>query len=156
MTVLSHPPHRRLANSVFLGGSIEMGRARDWQAEATELLAPYFSVIYNPRRPDWDSSWEQSINNSNFKEQVDWELDMIDAATWVLFNFEPDTISPITLMELGHRKENVVVVCPPGYFRKGNVDIYCRRNNIPVCTKLDEACEYLRIMVRNETLRTFR
>lgn len=151
MAIVSHPPHRRLANSVFLAGSIEMGKARDWQAEAIKLLDDHFAVIYNPRRPDWDSSWEQSIQNVEFRRQVDWELDMIAAADWVLFNFEPDTIAPISLMELGSRVDNVVVCCPDEYFRKGNVDIFCYRHKIPVFLDLDRACAYLKGKVE-ETL----
>jgi hypothetical protein len=155
MTVISYPPLRRVANSLFLGGSIEMGKARDWQAEAIELLKNHFSVIYNPRRPDWDSSWEQDISNPYFKEQVDWELDMIEIATWVLFNYEPDTISPISLLENGRRVDNVVVVCPPGYFRKGNVDIFCRRHDIPVYHELEKAASFLRAQVFREVAGTY-
>lgn len=51
---------------VFLAGSIEMGEAEDWQAQVVKELSDY--TILNPRRGDWDSSWEQSINNPHFKE----------------------------------------------------------------------------------------
>lgn len=39
---------------VFLGGSIDMGGAPDWQAAMTSALADMDVVILNPRRPDWN------------------------------------------------------------------------------------------------------
>ena len=130
------PPHVRfkpaldISPSVFLAGSIEMGLAEDWQARAIEVLHAYASVIYNPRRADWDSSWVQSIDNPQFTGQVNWELDMIAKADHVLFYFDPQTKAPITLMELGlctGRGRSISVCCPEGFWRKGNVDIVCER-----------------------------
>jgi hypothetical protein len=31
-------------------------------------------LVLNPRREDWDSSWIQSIDNPQFREQVEWEI----------------------------------------------------------------------------------
>ncbi len=120
--------------SVFLGGSIEMGAAPDWQAAMIRDLAPVTSVIYNPRRDDWNSSWEQSIDNPDFNVQVNWEMDMIEEAEIVILYFAPETKSPITLLELGFvagwRPIATRVCCPTGFWRKGNVDIVCERNGI--------------------------
>lgn len=134
------PPSRRFRSptqsypSIFLAGSIEMGAAEDWQAKAIEMLSPNASVIYNPRRPDWDSSWEQEIGNPEFNGQVNWELDMIEQANYVLMYFDPATKAPISLMELGYcgaiKPAHTYVVCPEGYWRKGNVDILCERTGI--------------------------
>ena len=120
---------------VFLAGSIEMGKAEDWQsALAQRLLAVDPSlVVANPRRSQWDASWEQSIHHDRFKEQVDWELDHIESSDLVIFYLQPNTYSPITLLELGkHLARNdavtsTLVCCPPGFWRKGNVDIVCAR-----------------------------
>lgn len=129
----SYAAHQGKA-SVFLGGSIEMGKAVDWQKQIAEALSSSDILILNPRRDNWDSSWEQSIDNPQFREQVEWELDALDAADVVVFYFDANTKSPITLMELGlHAAENpekVVVCCPEGFWRKGNVDIVCRRYGV--------------------------
>ena len=61
--------------SVFLAGSIEMGKAENWQDKVERLLANEDIIIYNPRRDDWNSSWVQSKDNPQFREQVEWELD---------------------------------------------------------------------------------
>lgn len=124
--------------SIFLAGSIEMGVAENWQDRVINDLRRRNVTIFNPRRADWDASWVQSINNPQFNEQVTWELDHLTTADIAIFYFDPTTKSPITLMELGlvasqHSLETeVVVCCPPGFWRKGNVDILCDRYDIPV------------------------
>src|SRR5436309_2729618 len=127
-----HPiPVTRLAK-VFLAGSIEMGTAVNWQSFVCEHLANANMLLLNPRRDDWDSSWEQSIENPEFVAQVIWELDAMERADIVLMHFEPGTKSPITLLELGLLKDNpgLVVHCPEGFWRKGNVDIVCQRYGV--------------------------
>lgn len=130
---------------VFLAGSIEMGAAEDWQEEITHKLSHLEDlVILNPRRDDWDSSWEQSIENEKFYEQVEWELNAMDDANMIFMHFDPKTKSPITLLELGlhaNMEENLIVHCPEGFWRKGNVDIVCQRHNCSVVDSIDEAVE---------------
>jgi len=41
--------------SVFLGGSVEMGKAVDWQKEVIKALKDKQIIFLNPRRNDWDS-----------------------------------------------------------------------------------------------------
>src|SRR6478736_592421 len=89
--------------TVFLGGSIEMGAAEDWQVEITDLIEKNCDnvTILNPRRDNWDPSWKQSKDNPLFKEQVTWELDGLENSDIQIFYFAPNTKSPITLLELG-------------------------------------------------------
>jgi len=136
--------------TIFLAGSIEMGKAEDWQTRITKDLIEKFSNIYivNPRRKDWDSSWEQKIDNPQFNEQVTWELSNIENSTIVMYYFDKKTQSPITLAELGFAAgkfpEKAVVICPEGYFRKGNVDIICDRYGIDQVETLDELPDLLK------------
>jgi hypothetical protein len=128
--------------SVFLAGSIEMGVAEDWQARVSAALAELDVLVLNPRRANWDASWEQKIDNPPFREQVEWELDALDAADIVLMYFSPETKSPITLLELGvHAAANpqkLLVCCPEGFWRKGNVDIVCNRYGARQVPTLEE------------------
>ena len=122
------------SQSVFLAGSIEMGVAEDWQQVVTAQLEDTDITIYNPRRDEWDSSWEQSIENPVFRQQVEWELAAQEMADMIIMYFAPSTQSPITLLELGlfaHSKK-LVVCCPEGFWRKGNVDVVCNRYGIPM------------------------
>lgn len=127
--------------TIFLAGSIEMGKAIDWQKETEKILEPYLGTIFNPRRDDWDSSWEQTIKNKQFKEQVTWELDHLDDADFILLYFAPDTQSPISLVEFGaHYKDGkIFVACPKGWWRRGNIEVMCDRAGIPLYETLDEA-----------------
>ena len=129
--------------SIFLAGSIEMGKAEKWQDTFTKGFEDENVVIYNPRRDDWDSSWVQSIKNKQFNKQVTWELTHLEDADLIVVYFDPKTMSPITLMELGlHAGNNIVVCCPEGYERKGNVDIVCERYHIPQVKDLDSLIKY--------------
>ena len=136
-----------LEPTVFLAGSIEMGAAEDWQKKVEKALARLPVVIFNPRRDDWDSSWEQSITNPEFNHQVNWEMDHLEDADFVFFYFAPDTKSPISLLELGLQSgsgyRRLVICCPDGFWRKGNVDIVCKREGWEVFTDLDEAIDEL-------------
>ena len=116
---------------IFLCGSIEMGKAENWQKIIVGALSPFDVLILNPRRDDWDNSWIQSIENKQFREQVEWELKAQEDADIIVINFDPTTKSPITLLELGlfHNKK-MLVSCPKEYFRRGNVEIVCKRYNI--------------------------
>ncbi len=134
--------------TIFLAGSIEMGIAENWQTKiVNSLKSNPFCAIFNPRRDNWDSSWEQKESNSQFNEQVTWELDYIDKADLVLFYFDPNTKSPVTLLELGialASKKNMIVCCPEGFYRKGNVDITCSKFGVKVYSKIDEVISILR------------
>lgn len=118
--------------SIFLAGSIEMGKAIPWQDALISRLDPNSEVtIYNPRRPDWDSSWVQEKTNIKFREQVEWEHKRILHSDLVIFVFDPNTKSPITLQEhgmvsgriMGGSNQTMYIYCPAGFWRKGNVDI---------------------------------
>ena len=124
--------------SVFLAGSIEMGKAEMWQAKFEQALADLSITILNPRREEWDASWEQSITNPLFREQVEWELDGLERADVVAMYFEPTTQSPITLLELGliARSQKSIVCCPQGFWRRGNVEVICARFQIPLVPDL--------------------
>jgi Nucleoside 2-deoxyribosyltransferase like len=131
------PPHSlsQLQNkfSIFLAGSIEMGSAENWQAKIENALKDYESIcILNPRRENWDSSWKQEKSNPKFREQVNWELEGLEKANLIVFYFAPETKSPISMLELGlfAHSNKLIVCCPQGFWRKGNIDIVCERYNI--------------------------
>jgi nucleoside 2-deoxyribosyltransferase len=128
---------------VFLAGSIEMGKAELWQQKVAAALTDIDGlVIFDPRRDDWDSTWVQDPTpGSQFNTQVEWELKRIAESDLVLFYFDPATQSPITLLELGAclgSGKKVIVCCPDGYFRKGNVVITCRKFGFGVYNSIEE------------------
>jgi len=141
-------PHkftRSIKPMIFLSGSIEQGKAIDWQDQVVKSLQAEDIIILNPRRKNWNSSLEQNINNPQFKEQVEWELKALEYADIILVYFDKNTKSPITLLELGlyAKSGKIVVCCPKGFWRKGNVDILCARYNIPQVLNLKKLCKYI-------------
>ena len=130
---------------IFLAGSIDMGSAIDWQAEIVTRMADQEVTILNPRRDDWDSSWEQTIEHTQFREQVEWELKGLERAEKILMYFAPGTKAPITLLEMGlfarSHPDKLIVCCPDGFWRKGNVDIVCKMYGIRQVDTLDELIE---------------
>jgi hypothetical protein len=126
--------------SVFLAGSIEMGAAEDWQARFETALADLDVLILNPRRDAWDSSWQQSIDNPQFREQVEWELAALERATVVAMYFAPTTKAPVTLLEFGlcARSGRLIVCCPPGFWRRGNLEVACHRYGVPLLENLPD------------------
>jgi hypothetical protein len=135
--------------SVFLGGSIELGTAEAWQAKILEEFQEEDITFLNPRRDNWDWSTEQSIGNATFYEQVRWENDALDYADIIIIYFDPNTKSPISLHELGlyAGSGRVLVCCPKGFWRKGNVDITCDRYSIPLVESYEELVNALRFRI---------
>lgn len=152
MRVIKAPDKIQLiGTSIFLAGSIEMGKAENWQDKITNALSdskPDFTIL-NPRRDDWDSSWKQEIDNPQFNEQVSWELDALEKADFIAMYFDPATKSPISLLELGlHAKsDKLIVCCPKGFWRKGNVDIVCDKYHILQKDNLDDMIKCLRHLI---------
>ena len=133
--------------TIFLGGSIEEGKAENWQNNIVNSLKDIPNVyILNPRRDGWDSSWKQTKDNHKFSEQVKWELLGQESCDMIVMYFDKSTQSPITLLELGlfAHTGKLLVCCPTGFFRKGNVDIVCERYNIEQVNDLNELIEKIK------------
>ena len=126
---------------IFLAGSIEMGAAEDWQVRIEKFLEDQNVTIYNPRRDDWDSSWTQEESNPQFNYQVNWEISKLIDSDVIFMYFSPQTKSPISLLELGmfSRDQKMIVCCPDGFWRKGNVEVVCTRFKIPMFDDFNKA-----------------
>lgn len=128
--------------TIFLAGTIEMGKSIDWQKDITELLKDEDIRILNPRRDEFKVWEKQSINNPYFKEQVNWELDGLERADLIIMNLIEDSLSPISMMEIAYFiKEKPMIICvPDGFWRKGNIEILADRNkkNCLIVNEYDE------------------
>lgn len=132
--------------SIFLAGSIEMGTAEDYQTKMSNFINNELGFnVFNPRRKDWNSEWKQEFTNPQFSQQVNWELDALEKSDYIVMYFDPKTKSPISLLELGlfAHTGKLMVVCPDGFWRKGNVDIVCNRYNIPMFNDLEKVKDYI-------------
>ena len=129
---------------IFLGGTIDMGNSIDWQQKIINDFQDSFAekeiIIFNPRRENWDSSWVQTIQNEQFSGQVNWELDALEASDFIIMFFEKNSKSPVSMLELGlfADSKKMLVCCEEGFWRKGNIDIVCKRKAIPTFETLDD------------------
>ena len=142
------PPHPLVMDqpSIFLAGSIELDKAELWQDRVCMALKEFPVTILNPRRDSWDASWPQDMSFTPFREQVEWELEALELADMILMYFDPATKSPISLLELGlhARSKKMVVCCPEGFWRKGNVDIVCARYGIEQVERLEDSMVWVK------------
>lgn len=150
----------RIKPRVFLAGSIEMGAAEKWQDTAGNLLSAAGFCVLNPRRDDWDSTWVQSIDDENFNEQVRWELDGLKYSEAVYVYIDPETKSPITLMELGLlsqlKPNSTFIACPKGFYRRGNIEMLADKYDMflteHVAEALGRTIEYLNRLMAGRSI----
>jgi hypothetical protein len=116
---------------LFTGGVIEQGKAVDWQTELALILNPFGGTLLNPRRRDWDSTWQQTVRDVRFKQQVDWELDAQALSDVLVYYLDAASKAPITLLEIGlHVYRKPLVYCHPDFWRRGNLEVLCARGLI--------------------------
>ncbi|OAL53250.1 hypothetical protein IQ07DRAFT_561915 [Pyrenochaeta sp. DS3sAY3a] len=135
---LKRPEFRKF--SVFTAGSIEMGKAVQWQKLMAVRLSHLPITVNNPRRGHWDNSLSKDAAAEELKKQIAWELYALEQADVICFFFDVTTISPVTLLELGlwAASGKIVVCCAPKYHRSGNVKITCEHYGVPFVTTFDE------------------
>lgn len=148
------PPTYR-AYSVFTAGSIEMGKAVQWQGHMATLLSRLPITVTNPRRGHWDPNVTPEAKDAAFRQQVEWELGALEQADVICFFFDVNTMSPVTLLELGlwAASDKVVVCCDPRYWRAGNVHIVCDRYGIPVVDSFAALAPAVEAMLRDKGMR---
>lgn len=132
------PTDSRGYTRVFLAGTIDMGASEDWQKTAAELFRAKQGnyLLFNPRQDEWHPEREGEMDY-----QVNWELEHLESADYILMNILPGSLSPISLLELGlyAREGKLLVVCTPEYSRYDNVRITCARYSVPVFSSLEDA-----------------
>lgn len=154
MKVIEYKPPQGILNlpyatkSVFLAGTIDNGDSNNWQNSIVETLKSFGGeeiIVFNPRRDDWNSSWEQSIHYPEFYRQVQWEMDCMERADIIYMNFEENSKSPITLLEFGlYAKSNKLIVnCHDNFWRKGNIEMVCEKYNIHLYNNFEESINQL-------------
>ena len=132
------PPRGKI--SIFLAGTTSKVDASDWRETLSASLSDTPITIYNPYRVDWDSSWREDIHFPPYRQQVEWELEKQDTADIVVIYFHPATQAPISLLELGlcaRVPGKAIVVCPEGYWKRGNVQVVCRKFGIEMVDDVD-------------------
>ncbi len=135
---------------IFLAGTIDMGNSIDWQQKIIDCFQNMGTktdlIFLNPRRKNWDSSWVQTVENEQFNGQVTWELEALEQSDLIVMFLGAHSKSPISMLELGLFAESgkIIVCCEEGFWRKGNIDIVCKRKNIPTFKTFDTLVDHLK------------
>jgi hypothetical protein len=141
--------------SLFTAGSIEMGAAVQWQQRLVHYLCGLPITITNPCRGEWDPNVDAKREDSQFFNQVEWELDALINAAVICYFFDCATVSPVTLMELGlwAHSGKIIVCCDQRYWRQGNVEIVCERYNIPYVSSFEKLVPALKDFMKMRGLK---
>ena len=153
MTVNKISPLSKDNARVFLAGTIEMGKSVDWQTDVTNtLIANSVTLkditVLNPRRM-------LAPGSDEIGAQIQWELNNIQAADVIFIHFAANSISPISLLELGlilgrsTTYQLIIVSCDREYTRYDNVyetvthNYFGDKNNLVFLTDFAQAVDVL-------------
>lgn len=128
--------------SIFLAGTIDNGKSINWQLEMEDILKDYNVTLLNPRRDNWNPN----SSRAEMVKQINWEMDNLDKCDVIFMNILEESLSPITLLELGlyANSGKMIVSCHEEFWRKINVDVVCDRFNIPRYDNFDDAITKLK------------
>jgi len=112
----------------FLAGTIENGESIDWQSELEKYADEIGVSVFNPRR----KKWNKAADSKEIEAQIDWELEHLEKADYIIMNILGDTKSPISLLEMGlfARSGKLIVFCPKSFYRYDNVRVTCERYGV--------------------------
>lgn len=107
-------------------------------------------VFFNPYLKNWDNTINNTIKDERFNHQVSWEWKCLLKSDLVVFNFEPETKSPISLLELGAMAtlgKKIVICCPKEFWKYGNVEFIANYYNIPLVFDLDDVPAIIQVQL---------
>jgi hypothetical protein len=125
---------------MFLAGAIDQDRAERWQDVVIDDCHDLSGTILNPRRANWDPTWNQSLDNPHFAGQVRWELDGLEQADVIICWLPATAQARISLMEIGlhARRGRLLIGCATGFHSRGNVLAVGQRFGVPVVDTLPD------------------
>ena len=120
--------YSKLGVTFFLAGTIDNGSSVDWQSELEKYSDEIGVSVFNPRRKKWNAS----VDSKEIEAQIDWELDHLEMADYIIMNILGDSKSPISLMEIGlfARSGKLIVFCPKTFYRYDNVRVVCEKYGV--------------------------
>lgn len=115
--------------SIFLAGSIEMGKAKPWHDAVASQIARRTNqpiAFYNPRRTeDFTPDMEEA--------QIKWEQERLTSCDYIFMHIQGDTKSPISLLEFGEfiGTGKLFIDVPKDFYRYNNVVLTAEQAGYP-------------------------
>lgn len=138
--------------SIFLAGTTTPTDGPDWRETLINAISHLPVTIFDPTRPDWNSSWKEDIEFPKFRDQVEWELDMQERSDVVVIYFGPNTKAPISLLELGlvARSGKAIIGYHKEYEKRGNLQMVAYKFGIKIVEMEDNHDKLLELV--NKTM----
>ena len=130
---------RKLDNTkqkfIFLAGSIDNSKNnwRNYQMKKFKYYSYFDPTNYN----------FSSLNNQEMINHINWEFTAMEKADIILLNLLPNSLSPISLVELGLyvSSKKIIIVCPKEFYKSTYVYALCKKYNSIIFEKLEEVTE---------------
>lgn len=128
--------------SVYLAGSVT--KPVDWRKRFIDMVRdiqlPVGVALLDPVRKDWDDTWVESLADPRFREQVEWELRSMRFADVIAVHFEPGSLAPVSLLELGlyANSGKLLIHCPDGFWKRGYVEAVASFYRIHMVESLED------------------
>jgi len=126
--------------TLFLAGSIDLELEGNWRLEISNELGTNINYL-DPTHVN-----HAKLDKLGWQEHIEWELEAMEMADFILLNFLPEAQSPISLVELGLNSlsKKLVVSCPPEFHQSQYVHVFCNHYSLPVFDELKPAVELIK------------
>ena len=133
--VIHRPPLKKIhsldytRHRVYFSGAMT---GEDWQSKFTTKLEDLRVDVFCPRYP---SSHTVPAPDGLFE----WEIDHMSIANVIAFNFisNEDCSSALIALGMYARTDRIIVCCDDEFYKKGDIDALCDREDIPQVDSLD-------------------
>jgi hypothetical protein len=117
-----------IGTTFFLAGTIDNGLSVNWQKEIADYADEINVTVFNPRRREWNPL----ADSKDIELQINWELEHMEKADYIIMNILENSKSPISLLELGlHARDGkLIVFCPKNFYRYDNIKVTCETYGI--------------------------
>jgi hypothetical protein len=131
--------------TVFLGGGLSI----PWREEIRNYFFDLDNLVILDPTVDWDTIGQESIDNTKWVAQTDWEQTALLKSDIRAFYFTPMTDCPISLFELGHcrdRGDKTTIVCShPDFRKRAYVSYIANRYGMAEAESVKALAELIRI-----------
>ncbi len=120
--------------SIFLAGSMAIGDRMNWRTRAINTFEKRYHLF------DPTNVHHADLNDSEMSKHIKWEWEALKHSDAILFNFNAESKSPISLLELGMyiRSEKIVVVCPKEFYQSHYIETLCSEEQVPLFQSIEE------------------
>ncbi|MFK7786732.1 MAG: nucleoside 2-deoxyribosyltransferase domain-containing protein [Crocinitomicaceae bacterium] len=119
---------------IFLAGSMAQESSSNWRKTVVNQFGDTYH-FFVPTHPNHDQTGDDEM-----KTHIEWELNGLAKADFILLNFLADARSPISMVEMGMyiQSGKLIVVCPKNFYKRRYVETLCEKYTTPLFNHLDQ------------------